>query len=325
MAAHFNDNDVDDFMDHALSSNASLYVVHEACGPFYTSKERARFGNDSSYGGITGSVRPYDVGRIARLLMTGRFKDSDTQLLSSDFLLKKHTSVFLDAGSGTGRPTFYFARLALRCSIGFDIDELQVSNSRACLNKLVQLDPSRFSSPISLFKQDALALDSLGPVTHAYCFIGYPLLAVKLARLALTSPQLKVICVVTLDNKWLTSAGLVDDKEVIALHSMKMSGGNSYRGAVIPLTEYRKRTIAAALAEEEESFTMAEGAVEPNQVNAQLELALECGPNQLDAGNWQQAGRPIRACRAPPKAMAGVTMGLAADRKRARLMGSLFL
>jgi hypothetical protein len=120
----FPSSSVDQFLSHASRCNDVLSSVHEGCSPYYTSEQRKKFEIEDDYGGITGTITPGHVGRFARVLLTGKLEDRT--VLEKAYLLQKHESVVVDIGSGTGRPTFYFAGLELKCSMGFDIDSLQV-------------------------------------------------------------------------------------------------------------------------------------------------------------------------------------------------------
>ena len=48
--------------------NRTLNKIHEHVSPKYTSTERAKFGMEAEYGGITGTLRPSAISRIAQVL-----------------------------------------------------------------------------------------------------------------------------------------------------------------------------------------------------------------------------------------------------------------
>jgi len=211
--------------------------------PKATTKERAAYADKgSTYGGITGTV---SVASIARMV----------DALTGDGLLPQYrlngSSVFCDIGCGTGRPTFYFAGLPIRASLGFDVDDFQVRNSMNGWRLLRNnADKISFRAPVSLIVQDALLLNSLDPVTHAYAFVGYSAFTSIVVQLAARTPSLKALCLVVLRDRELVETGLLNretDTDVIAVGGMTMAGGRSYPGFVIPMTEARRKRVLLAL------------------------------------------------------------------------------
>ncbi|KAH9259040.1 hypothetical protein BASA81_002660 [Batrachochytrium salamandrivorans] len=294
--ASYGEFEVKEFNAFASRCNTILGSVHEGCGPYLTPKERAKFGLDSDYGGITGTIVPRDIGRVAELLMTGKL---ESYVLPVEFLFEPGESVFLDVGCGTGRPTCYFAKLGLKCSLGLDIDALQVVNSTMGYTKL-QSHGMAWQCPISFFKQDCLELRSFGPTTHAYAFVGYSELAAGIARLVLNSPALKALVLVVLKRDELKACGLLDkedenDKksETIVLGGMKMGGGYSYLGLVIPITPHRRSVIAKAL-KQQNVTRLKSDKLATNPIQLELLMALKRGVNGEMTS--QVESRPVRAC-----------------------------
>lgn len=162
--------DIAQFSTHARKCNRILNGVHEACGPFISKEERQAHMLEDDYGGITGTIGPKHLERVAKVLATG-LDEHGNQVLESDYLLQVGKSIFCDVGCGTGRPSFYFAGLPIKCSLGFDVDSLQVLNSCLGHQELVKRGTALISK-IGFFKENALTLTSLSPVTHVYCFIG---------------------------------------------------------------------------------------------------------------------------------------------------------
>lgn len=294
--ASYDELEVKEFHAFASRCNTILGSVHEGCGPYLTTRERAKFGLDSDYGGITGTIVPRDIGRVAELLMTGKL---DSSVLPAEYLLVRGESVFLDVGCGTGRPTCYFAQLGLKCSLGLDIDALQVVNSTAGYGKL-QSHGMAWQCPISFFKQDCLELKSFGPVTHAYAFVGYSELAAGIARLVLNSPTLKALVLVVLKRDELRACGLLDEEddkspETIVLGGMRMGGGCSYLGLVVPITPHRRGAIARAL-KRQSVPRLKPDTLATNPIQLELLVALKRGVNGEMAPQFDSESRPVRAC-----------------------------
>lgn len=214
---------------HFTRCNAILSSIHEACDPYYTAEQRQRFGLEGDYGGITGTILPSHMMRFAKVLL------GDTS-----YRLEAGKSIFCDIGCGTGRPTFYFGGLEFRCALGFDVSSAQVNNSITGHKKLRRR--VRLACPVSFFKHDVCKLDSLDPVTHAYAFMGYLDFAINIARVVANSKDLKVLLAVFLKKSDLRESGLweEEDEDVIFLPGMKMAGGRSYIGVVLPITDERR-------------------------------------------------------------------------------------
>ena len=177
----FNASHLKKLEDHATKCNNILLSLHEGCNPYYTKKEREKWGIEDDYGGITGTILPGHMMRFAEILLLGKVVDHSSQEvntasteLAEDFRLTQGNSIFCDIGCGTGRPSFYFAGLDIKCSLGFDVSAIQILNSIAGHDRLLKSPASsiQFACPVSLFKLDAFNLNSLDPVTHAYAFIG---------------------------------------------------------------------------------------------------------------------------------------------------------
>jgi len=332
----FSEKHLEAFRTHAARCNNVLNGVHEGCSPYNTSKERSKWGIDDEYGGITGTIVPKDILRVARVLVTGKTDEQPGKSpeLGAEYRLRHGESIFCDIGCGTGRPSSYFASLGLRCSMGFDVDSLQVLNSMAGYNKLLQQRVG-FNCPVTFFKQDALALETLDPVTHVYSFIGkslrpcrrivneltirlgYPNFAYAVARLVAETKTLKVLVAVVLRTAELIETGLIEcmfEHDVIVLPGMRMSAGNSYLGFVIPINEERRRRVKQTLraliqnrfnkvdqeAEKSgrEMFTCATSN-RKHSLTAEVYAALALGPNKaLQLGDDpSDRRRPLRACR----------------------------
>jgi len=228
--------------------NRRLRTLHEGVAVKAPSSERALWADrGATYGGITGTVTPTCMTRLAKVLATGRASD-DGPALSSEYLLTRR-SVFGDIGCGTGRPSFYFASLPIACSMGFDIDPLQVRN---CVTgwTLLRNKGEAFRAPVIFDQRDASALKSVSPVTHLYAFIGYEEFTRMVVALAATSPTVKTLAVVVLRKQEMVENGAWDpqsDNDVVELGGMKMAGGKSYPGYVLPMTPARRKRILAKI------------------------------------------------------------------------------
>jgi hypothetical protein len=235
------------FAAHATLCNQKLRGVHEGAGGKFTPSEREGFADKGQdYGGITGTVSPASLGRIADVYL-GR--EADGQRLTDAAYRLNETSVFCDVGCGTGRPSFYFAGLPIRASIGFDVEPLQVRNSLAGWRHL-RNQGVKFRASLALFHANALELDSIEPVTHVHGFVGYSQFTQLVARLAARSATVKVLSLIILHKKDLVESGVLDaggaDTDAIALPGMQMPGGYSYLGIVVPMTDARRRRILHA-------------------------------------------------------------------------------
>jgi len=179
--------------------NSALGRLHEHVSPKFTSKEREQFGIQNQYGGITGTLTPSSLYRITTLLQGDvvpgakfkrRFDDEECKL-PWDFTLKAKESVFCDIGSGTGRPVFYLACADIKASIGFDIDPMQVFNSRYGKEYLIKRN-APINSPLGFFHANVQHIVSLFPVTHAFAFLGYPDIIDSTVHLVATTSSIKV-------------------------------------------------------------------------------------------------------------------------------------
>jgi hypothetical protein len=228
-------------LPHMQRCNELIGSIHEAAAPFFTSRERSEMGIDAEYGGITGTIVPSSMNRVLETMAYGV-----DDVIAEEFLFRDNESIFCDVGCGTGRPSFYVAGLKIKCSLGFDIDDLQLLNCLAGYRKLSK-SKVELQCPVLMFKQDLFAVRSLDPVTHVYAFIGYTAVAKEIARLVITSSTLKLITLVVLTKNIMYENGFMckdeDNSDVVCFTSMRMSGGKSYMGFVIPITERRKNHI----------------------------------------------------------------------------------
>ena len=226
---------------HMSKINRILNKIHEHVSPKFTASERKKYGITEEYGGITGTLRPKSIERVARALLGAA--DDKGRALSKEFWLRDNESVFCDIGSGTGRPVFYFAHMRLRACVGFDIDPAQVMNSFHGYQKV----KDSLRCPVALFKGDSTKIDSLAPVTHAFAFLGYSSIVKFTSALVARSPSVRVLVAIVLHDAELRENGLLhdDDDDIVRLKGIQMPGGNSYRAVVIPLTTSRKKRVAA--------------------------------------------------------------------------------
>jgi hypothetical protein len=234
--------ELDTFDKNVNIINRVVNRIHEHASPKFTSEERIAMNIQNEYGGITGTIRPSGLKRIAKVLCS---------TLDDKYLMKRGESVFCDIGSGTGRPTFYFATLPIKASIGFDIDPWQVFNSvnaQTLLRKTKQ-SAELMKATTTFFPGDVLGLRSLEPVTHAFAFLGYPDIVHSTANLIANTKTIKVFIAVVLHDRELRSAGVIEEsesEEYTVLRGMQMPGGNSYTAYVIPMTPVRRKTILKA-------------------------------------------------------------------------------
>jgi hypothetical protein len=172
------------------------------------------------YGGITGTLRP------GAFVAIGEMLTDPEHGLHPDFVLQRNKSIFCDVGSGTGRPSLYFACLPLRASVGFDVDPMQVEGSQHALALANSKKDCPLICPVATFHADVLALPSLEPSTHVFAFLGYSLIVKATARLVATSSSVKVLVAVVLHEKELRDCGMLHpDRGATADHDVvKISG-----------------------------------------------------------------------------------------------------
>merc|ERR1712232_671942 len=122
-----------------------------------------------------------------------------------------------DIGSGTGRPTLYMSCLDIAGSLGFDIDPMQVYNSCHGL-AMVEKSSSEFcklKSTVCFYQGNTHHIKDLEPVTHAYSFLGYPLIVNSTARLVASSKSVKVMVAIVLQEREIRSTGMLDNRDDI--------------------------------------------------------------------------------------------------------------
>jgi len=235
-----------EFSKSATAINNLLRSSHEHVSPKYTSKELQEYEAEGEYGGITGTLVPSSILRVAKVL-TGDSSSCTTQhyTLPIERQLHEGKSVFCDIGSGTGRPSLYMSSTGIKASIGFDIDPMQVLGS---LNGLKNVEAkskrTALRTPVAFFQGDVCRIESLNPVTHAFGFLGYPQIVAHTAALVARSDSVQVFVAVVLHERELKATGLIDDKaDVLMLSGMTMPGGNSYTAYVIPMTDERRKVV----------------------------------------------------------------------------------
>ena len=226
---------------HVASVNRLLNKIHEHVSPKFTAKERKKYGIGEEYGGITGTLRPKSMERVAMALMGT--PDARGNALDDYYHLKRGESVFCDIGSGTGRPTFYFAHFPIRASLGFDIDPAQVLNSLQGYR--VVRKHKLLACPVALFQADVTRVGDMNPVTHVFAFLGYTKIVKSTAALIARSSTVRVLVAVVLHDAEIRGAGLLGDgdDDAVWLNGMQMPGGNSYRAVVLPMTSARRRRV----------------------------------------------------------------------------------
>jgi hypothetical protein len=219
--------------------NIKLRGIHEGVEPKYTSKDLKKFNGEGEYGGITGTISS-GFSRIGHALMGLNIGDG---VLGPEYIFEPYQSIFLDIGSGTGRPVLSMAGLPLKLCIGFDISRLQVQNSIVNYREM-ERKGAGVSTPAVFFHHDLFRLKSFDPVTHAYAFVGYEEFVHRIAFIASLSTTLKTLVLVIL-HKEIQECQLYDpneDTDVLQL-TVAMTGGKSYRAFIIPMTFARKARV----------------------------------------------------------------------------------
>ena len=198
--------------------------VHQPSAPLFTPEERARLGLESEYGGCGGTLSPSALSRVLRKLNM------------------PPGSKFCDIGCGSGAVTLTVAHYDLGsegASWGFDVDPALVT---AACTSYERVNPPG-ETPVLFFREDAFALWSLTPVTHAYAFAAYPKFIKQIALLAARSGTLKKLAVVFLREEDVIEAGLTEKGSPDIMHGLKMPSGMSYSGVVVRMTANRRARI----------------------------------------------------------------------------------
>ncbi len=208
--------------------------LHEYAAPKFTTNEVEKM-DTGEYGGITGTTSPKSFYNVLYTLCL---------LVPEHLRLQRGKSVFMDIGSGEGRPCFYSALLPLKGVVGFEIDRTLVWQSYI-KRDLILRTGVHFNSPVYMDTMNVNHVHCVTLVTHIYSFIGYAAMADDIARFMLYTKGLLVAVVVVVHEQHLRENGLYDpyDIDVIKITGMKMQGGTSYTAYVIPVTPERKKRI----------------------------------------------------------------------------------
>ena len=127
---------------------------------------------------------------------------------------------------------------------------------------------------------------------------GYPDFASAIARLIANSPSIKVFIAVVLRMRELIESGFLasaHDEDVITLTSMKMSGGNSYLGLVIPMTPSRRKRMKMILAKQQ-SISEPANLDKVDSVYEKFTEAMRRGATEPSPPPAESNSRPRRAC-----------------------------
>lgn len=151
---------------------------------------------------------------------------------------------------------------------------------------------------------DLQKLKNLNPVTHAYVFVGYEGFVTMIAEIAVRTPSLKTLVIVTPHAKIVSTVGLYDADDLdgaIRLGGMKMPSGVSYPAFVIPMTSQRKEKVKKLLA----ASTSGKAANSSSAVQDLSEICNNLVDNSVkfadklirDGMNGLGKERPKRKCR----------------------------
>lgn len=164
-------------------------------------------------------------------------------------------SVYLDVGSGMGRPALCVATLPVRLCVGIECQRDVHAMSVRALRRLHE--GARLSAPVYFEHGDVSTVASLGPtVTHVHLFtFSHPAQLAHVAALVAWSDRVKVL---TLVDRGLPSelrdVGLLDDRlgagpasPTLRRTSVRMPGQHQYRAYVFCLTPSRRARMRARL------------------------------------------------------------------------------
>ena len=181
---------------------------------------------DKSYG-ITGHVTPGSYAKIVNALKTYGGLNAD--------------SVFLDVGSGMGRPSFGAFQVTGCMAIGIEKCDMLVNISTIIGKKYSRGD-------IQFGQGDILKLESFAGVDYVYSFsTGMPHHILR--RIVFLAVQSNVKMLVMYKNAYFTDMGLDNNAADVQKLNMKMPSGSSYTCYIIPLTEERKDNVLENISE----------------------------------------------------------------------------
>lgn len=157
------------------------------------------------------------------------------------------SSVFLDIGSGMGRPVLCMGTLPVCMSLGIEVQRSQLEISWLALKKARAL----LMAPVLLQHCDVLAVSSLEPVTHVHMFLWVnPQLLRHTVSLLAWSDSIKVATVVhrgtlaDLRRLGMLSGGEAKEDDVYTRRvSVKMPGGSSYAAYILCMTPERRQRM----------------------------------------------------------------------------------
>jgi hypothetical protein len=156
-------------------------------------------------GAMTGHLSPASVAWILHAMMTWH---SGSDLPSDDYRLTQD-SIFLDIGSGMGRPSVIASCLHIRASWGFELHPIRVEASKRALALVAQserrargarrrVDRQLVASPVFLDRGDLRTHMSIDGATHVYSFSGTmgDDMNALIMRMCASTPSVKIMALV---------------------------------------------------------------------------------------------------------------------------------
>jgi hypothetical protein len=180
----------------------------------------------------------------------GSFFDliSKEQELSEEYRLNAD-SIFIDIGSGMGRPTLCMATMPIAHSIGIEVQEDQVKMSLLALKKIGQ-SKGTLTAPVYIEHCNVMRVKSLSPVTHAHMFLwANPALLKHTASLLAWSKTVKVATIIYRGTpSELRALGILGEakdqhSDSTIQVSMKMPGQHSYGAYIFVMTDERRKRM----------------------------------------------------------------------------------
>lgn len=227
---------------------------------------------------ITGNIT---AGSFAKLMRTQREK------LPAPYRLDQN-SVYIDLGSGMGRPVLSMATLPIRLSAGIEMQEAQVRMSRRAQ---AQLAPTTVA-PVRLMHGNLERIFDLEPATHAHMFLWVnPALLRHVAQLLAWSETLKVVTIIhrgtpsELRDLGLLGNNLHTRSECTHHLSVTMPGNHSYGTYVLCMTPERRQRMRSLLPRP---------TADPTALRLEDMLLADPPPQEAPAGMTLRSKRTLR-------------------------------
>lgn len=180
---------------------------------------------------------------------TNSISMNSMEIVLKKMKLDKNQSVFLDIGSGKGAPLFMASCLQIKGCIGIELDKELAQESLKILytSKQTRTLSNALKSPIYVESGNILDYDSLGTVTHVYCFNNgmSPSTIDHIFQLVAHTETVKQFAICQVSKTIPLPISLVPTD--IYVHSIRSNKGEHYTMYIIPITLTRRNEIRYAL------------------------------------------------------------------------------